>query len=83
MEWCYMAKEEYMALLMGMGISDVDADTVYDCIVTKEVCTWTSCDKIPDDLEARLNEFLAQHRLKVSITPITTRGQYIWQVVKV
>ncbi|MCX8205673.1 MAG: hypothetical protein N3H30_00385 [Candidatus Micrarchaeota archaeon] len=78
-----MAKEEYMALLMGMGMSDVDADTVYDCILTKEVCTWTSCDPIPDDLETKLNEYLGPHGLRVSITPITTRGQYIWEVKKI
>ncbi|GEM_PF-1743536 len=78
-----MAKMEYMELLMGMGISDVDADTVYDCIVTKEGCTWTSCDLIPEDTENRLNDYLRQHDLAVKITPISTRGQFIWTVEKI
>jgi len=79
----YMSKQEHMKYLMEMGISDVDADTVYDCIATKEVCTWTSVDEVPADTEQKVNEYIRPYNLQVRIIPVGISGRYIWEVKKI
>ncbi|MCX8200426.1 MAG: hypothetical protein N3G76_03070 [Candidatus Micrarchaeota archaeon] len=77
-----MSKQEHINYLMGIGISDVDADTVYDCIATREVCTWTSVDAVPDDTEQKVNEYLKPYGLELKIIPVGASGRYIWEVKK-
>jgi hypothetical protein len=77
-----MSKQEHMDYLMGIGISDVDADTVYDCIATREVCTWTSVDEVPGDTEEKVNSYLKPFELVLKIIPVGAGGRHIWEVKK-
>lgn len=72
-----------MNYLMGIGICDVDADTLYDCIVTREVCTWTSVDEVPADTEQKVNEYIRPYDLVLKIIPVGAGGRYIWEVKKI
>ncbi len=77
-----MSKQEHVEYLMNIGISDVDADTVYDCIATKEVCTWTSVDEVPRDTEQKVNDYLKPFELVIKIIPVGLGGRCIWEVKK-
>ncbi len=68
--------------LIGLGVSDLDAKILLDCIVAKKSCSWVNIDEISESVVASLNKFMQEnnHPLVVKVDPVPTRSKYIWEV---
>ena len=77
-----MDKFALHAKLMQLGISDLDAKIVLDCIVAKKSCSWVNTDEVPESVIVNLNKFMVEnnHPLTVKVEPVPMRSKYIWEV---
>ncbi len=68
--------------LREIGLSEVDAEALADCIVTKKSCSWVNTDEVNNAVLQRLGEYLKEkgHKLRVSVESVSTRNKYIWDV---
>ncbi|MBS3068716.1 hypothetical protein J4450_08480 [Candidatus Micrarchaeota archaeon] len=68
--------------LMALGVSDLDAKILLDCIVAKKSCSWVNIDEVSESVVTALNKFMVDnnHPLTVKIDPVPTRSKYIWEV---
>ena len=69
--------------LMSMGVSDLDAGLVADCLHVGKSTTWMNNDEVSGDINAKLSAFLRQngYGFEVIVTPVKM-GKYIWDVKK-
>ena len=68
--------------LVALGVSDLDAKIVLDCIIAQKSCSWVNIDEISENTVAVLNKFMVDnnHPLTVKVDPVPTRSKYIWEV---
>lgn len=68
--------------LLALGISDLDAKIVLDCIITKKSCSWMNADFVDDSIINALNKFITENNysLHVKVDPVPSRGKFIWDV---
>jgi len=68
--------------LLTIGISDLDAKIILDCIIAKKSCSWMNADFIDDKTVSALNKFITENNysLQVKVDAVPTRGKFIWDV---
>ena len=69
--------------LMSMGVSDLDAGLVADCLHVGKSTTWMNNDEVSDDINGKLSAFLKAngYGFEITVTPVRM-GKYIWDVKK-
>lgn len=77
-----MTPEQIHKKLMEMGVSDLDAGLVVNCITRKSAYTWLNTDPINREQIGNVNEFLATNNtgLKIELSEVANQGKYIWDV---
>ncbi|MEM4554227.1 MAG: hypothetical protein QXT25_00040 [Candidatus Anstonellaceae archaeon] len=73
-------KQLYDAL-MALGISNLDAGLIADCINVGKSTTWMNNDPVPAEVNQKLQDFVKQHGLnfRITVTPVKL-DKYIWEV---
>ncbi len=68
--------------LVSLGVSDLDAKILLDCIISKKSCSWVNIDEVSEGVVAGLNKFMVDnnHPLVVKVEPVPMRSKYIWEV---
>ena len=69
--------------VMSLGVSDLDAGLVADCIHVGKSTTWMNNDPVADNINERLAGFLKEkgYGFEITVTPVRM-GKYIWDVKK-
>jgi hypothetical protein len=77
-----MIPEQLHKKLMEMGVSDLDAGLVVNCVMRKSAYTWLNTDPINGEQIGKVNEFLAENNagLKILLSEVANQGKYIWDV---
>ncbi len=77
-----MTPVEIHKKLMDMGVSDLDAGLVVNCINSKSTYTWMNTDRVTQEQIKQVNGFLAQKgmRVKVELSEVSYQGKFIWEV---
>ncbi len=77
-----MDKFDLHKKLIALGVSDLDAKIVLDCIIAKKSCSWVNTDEVSETVIANLNKFMVEnnHPLVVKVEPVPMRSKYIWEV---
>lgn len=77
-----MDKFALHAKLTFLGVSDLDAKILLDCVISKKSCSWVNTDEVSETVVAALNKFMVDnsHPLIVKVEPVPMRSKYIWEV---
>ena len=69
--------------LMSMGVSDLDAGLVADCLHVGKSTTWMNNEPVSGNINERLASFLKEngYGFEITVTPVRM-GKYIWDVKK-
>jgi hypothetical protein len=69
--------------VMGMGVSDLDAGLVADCINVGKSTTWMNNDPVADNINERLASFIQEngYGFEITVSPVRM-DKYIWDVKK-
>ena len=78
-----LTPKEVHAKVMSMGVSDLDAGLVADCLNVGKSTTWMNNDPVSDNINEKLAEFIREHGygFEITVTPVRM-GKYIWDVKK-
>lgn len=69
--------------IMAMGVSDLDAGLVADCLNVGKSTSWMNNDPVSDDINGKLRAFLSEHGYGFEITVSPVRmDKFIWDVKK-
>lgn len=67
--------------LRGLGISELDASLISDCINVHKSCSWQNNDEVTDTAVASARKFILDNRLGVDVKMSPARfGKFIWEV---
>lgn len=77
-----MAPVEIHKKLMEMGVSDLDAGLVVNCINNKSSYTWMNTDPITKEQIGVVNAFLSDNGMGilVELSEVSYQGKFIWDV---
>ena len=77
-----MSPQEIHQKLMALGVSDLDAGLVVNCVTKKSAFTWLNTDQISKEQVASVNEFLASNEteVKVEVSEVPYQSKFIWDV---
>jgi hypothetical protein len=69
--------------VMAMGVSDLDAGLVADCINVGKSTSWMNNDPVSDNINDKMRAFVAEHGygFEITVTPVRT-DRFIWDVKK-
>ncbi|MFA4983364.1 MAG: hypothetical protein WC588_04060 [Candidatus Micrarchaeia archaeon] len=69
--------------VMSMGVSDLDAGLVADCLNVGKSTSWMNNDMVSDDINGKMKAFLAENGFgfEVTVTPVRC-DKFIWDVKK-
>lgn len=69
--------------VMGMGVSDLDAGLVADCINVGKSTTWMNNDPVAENINERLASFIQDngYGFEITVSPVRL-GKFIWDVKK-
>ncbi|MCX6769316.1 MAG: hypothetical protein NT051_01400 [Candidatus Micrarchaeota archaeon] len=69
--------------VMAMGVSDLDAGLVADCINVGKSTSWMNNDPVSDSINEKLRAFILEHSyaFEIIVTPVRT-DKFIWDVKK-
>lgn len=75
-------KDQILAELQGVGVSEHDALVLADCILSRKSCSWVNTDEVNDKMIEDLNNVIKKNNygIKVKIDAIPTRSKFIWDV---
>ena len=78
-----LTPKEVHDALVSMGVSDLDAGLVADCLHVGKSTTWMNNDEVADNINEKLAGFVAQngYAFEIIVTP-ARMGKYIWDVKK-
>ena len=78
-----LAAREIHDKIMAMGVSDLDAGLVADCLNVGKSTSWMNNDPVSDSINDKLRAFLLEHgyAFEISVTPVRT-DRFIWDVKK-
>ncbi|MEM4348473.1 MAG: hypothetical protein QXN37_02795 [Candidatus Anstonellaceae archaeon] len=67
--------------LMALGVSDLDAGLIADCINVGKSTTWMNNDPVPEEINQKLQDFIKKYDLcfSISVTPVKM-DKFIWEV---
>lgn len=68
--------------VMSMGVSDLDAGLIADCLNVGKSTSWMNNEDVPSDINQKLSAFLKGNGYGFEITVTPARGRYIWDVKK-
>ena len=69
--------------VMAMGVSDLDAGLVADCINVGKSTTWMNNDPVADCINEKLASFIKEngYGFEITVSPVRM-DKYIWDVKK-
>ena len=69
--------------VMAMGVSDLDAGLVADCLNVGKSTSWMNNDLVSDGINDKIRSFLAEHGygFEITVTPVRM-DKFIWDVKK-
>jgi len=69
--------------VMAMGVSDLDAGLVADCLNVGKSTSWMNNDMVNEDINSKMKAFLAEngYGFEVTVTPVRM-DKFIWDVKK-
>ncbi|MCX8197321.1 MAG: hypothetical protein N3G80_03335 [Candidatus Micrarchaeota archaeon] len=70
-------------ILVSLGVSDLDAGLIADCLNVGKSTTWMNNDPVSDGINQKLADFLKEHgfNFEIKVSPVKM-GKYIWEVKK-
>ncbi|MFH1447681.1 MAG: hypothetical protein ABIG39_02355 [Candidatus Micrarchaeota archaeon] len=77
-----MTPVEVHKKLIELGVSDLDAGLVVNCIDKRSTYTWMNTDHITQGHIRTVNDFLLKNDvgIRVELCEVPYRGKYIWEV---
>ena len=69
--------------VMSMGVSDLDAGLVADCLNVGKSTTWMNNDPVSDNINEKMKAFIAEngYGFEITVTPVRCE-KFIWDVKK-
>ncbi len=69
--------------VMSMGVSDLDAGLVADCLNVGKSTSWMNNDPVSDNINDKMKAFIAEngYGFEITVTPVRC-DKYIWDVKK-
>jgi len=69
--------------VMAMGVSDLDAGLVADCLNVGKSTSWMNNDMVSEGINEKMKAFLAEngYGFEVTVTPVRM-DKFIWDVKK-
>lgn len=66
----------------SFGFSETDAEVIAESLLSRKSCSWINNDPVADGMLQNFNKFLVEnnYELILRITPVSTRGKYIWEI---
>ncbi len=75
---------DVMSNLRSIGLSQLDAELVTDCVNVQKACMWQNTDEVTDAQISAAKEFLVKNRLGINVEVTNARfGKYIWETTLV
>ena len=77
-----MTPKQIHEKLIEMGVSNLDAELVVNCINRKSAYTWLNTDPITREQVRKVNEFIMQNSMgvRIELSEVPYQGKYIWDV---
>jgi hypothetical protein len=77
-----MSPQEIHQKLMALGVSDLDAGLVVNCISKKSAYTWLNTDPISKEQVQNINDFITSNEMevKVEVSEVPYQGKFIWDI---
>lgn len=78
-----LSPKEVHDRVMAMGVSDLDAGLIADCLNVGKSTTWMNNEQVSEDINGKLKSFLDEngYAFDITVTPVKM-GKYIWDVKK-
>jgi hypothetical protein len=78
-----LSPKEVHARVMAMGVSDLDAGLVADCLHVGKSTSWMNNDLVSDGINEKMRAFLSEngYGFEVTVTPVRM-DKFIWDVKK-
>jgi len=69
--------------MMAMGVSDLDAGLVADCLNVGKSTTWMNNEQVAENINEKVSAFLKEngYGFEIVVTPVKM-GKFIWDVKK-
>lgn len=69
--------------VMAMGVSDLDAGLVADCLNVGKSTSWMNNDMVGEGINGKMKSFLAEngYGFEITVTPVRM-DKFIWDVKK-
>jgi len=81
-----MVREDILTIyedLKKLGLSELDASLVADCINMQKACTWQNSDPITPEAVDKANDYLSQKNINMRIIVSPSRfDKFIWETKK-
>lgn len=78
-----LSSKEVHDRIMAMGVSDLDAGLVADCLNVGKSTSWMNNDPVSDNINDKLRAFISEHGYGFEITVSPVRmDKFIWDVKK-
>jgi len=82
-----MGREDILLIfedLKKLGLSELDASLVADCINMQKACTWQNSDPITQEAIQKANEYLSKKNINLKIIVSPSRfDKFIWETKKI
>ena len=78
-----LTPKEIHSKVLSMGVSDLDAGLVADCLNVGKSTSWMNNDLVAEGINEKFAGFLKEHGygFEITVTPVNM-GKYIWDVKK-
>ena len=78
-----LSAREVHDTIMSMGVSDLDAGLVADCLNVGKSTSWMNNDPVADNINDKLRAFIAEsgYGFEITVTPVRC-DKFIWDVKK-
>jgi hypothetical protein len=78
-----LTPKEVHSWVMSMGVSDLDAGLVADCLNVGKSTSWMNNDLVSESINEKMRAFLAEHGygFEITVTPVRM-DKFIWDVKK-
>jgi hypothetical protein len=76
-----LTPKEVHGRVMAMGVSDLDAGLVADCLNVGKSTSWMNNDNVDDGINEKLRAFLTEngYGFEITVTPVRM-DKFIWDV---
>ena len=78
-----LTPKEVHAKVMSMGVSDLDAGLVADCLNVGKSTSWMNNDPVSDNINDKMKAFIVEngYGFEITVTPVRC-DKFIWDVKK-